>query len=242
MTNIFFSDRKLKLSSAVFLSALLLVVPFGAPAANAAGGAYIVDDTSLINPGSCQVEAWAGVGSSSSHRAAIAPGCTFSAFPHAEPSITFERERINRNSTSYVTPELKTRILPKEEYGLGFGATIGTRYDSSDSRSDRTNIKGLFSVDASDRTTFNANLGYERHHRRRDNDAIWGVGADIGVYENTDMIVEVFGSSSDHQKTGFQAGLRPSFMNGNVNLDVIAGRHVTEGSTSWLTVGTRVGF
>jgi hypothetical protein len=57
----------------------------------------------------------------------------------------------------------------------------------------------------------------------------------VQVAENWTAIAEAFGR--DRGRPGLQLGIRPTILDGRVDLDLILGRNLSERRANWVTLG-----
>ncbi|MFN4090457.1 MAG: hypothetical protein ACK4QW_15635 [Alphaproteobacteria bacterium] len=208
--------------------------------AAAAGGPYVVDDAEIADPGECQIDAWASFGRSGDRILVAAPSCTFQAIPWVEFGLAVERARGDGEWATVVAPGLKTSIVPVDRFGVGIGLSAAFAYDLTDSTVDGGEGTALFTVEPTEGVLLNLNLGYKRNQIDRRHYVVWGVGGVFEPVDNVGFIAEIFGRHTG--RAGYQAGIRPTLLDGQLDLDFVVGRNLTDRAATWITAGATLRF
>jgi len=212
----------------------------GASSARAAGGAYLVDDYEVLEPGQCQIETWATFARNRERSFVAAPSCTPAALPWLQVGVGFERSGMTGDWASASELTLKASIVPIERFGVGVGLAANLVYDHTERRKGGGSAIAIFTLEPIQRTRLHLNVGYERDHIAQRDFGLWGVGASIEPIDNLAFIAEASGRS-DGQRV-VQAGVRPTFFDGRVDVDFIVGRRFKVDPTTWFTVGAAIRF
>ncbi|MCY1538146.1 hypothetical protein D9M68_736710 [compost metagenome] len=212
--------------------------------ANAAGGAYQVDDAAINPAGECNVDAWhqRGHHKGRQYRSVLAPACTFSALPDVQLGAALARERDGESRYELLSPELKTLLLSRG--ALGLAVALAASADFVLDRSHAVEAAGLtlpLTYQPGESLRLNANLGWgyardegERNHRWRG-----GLGFEYTAADVLSLVAERFGEQRGSQ--GWQAGPR-LLLAPALDLDLVLGRQLDAGRDRWLVTGATLRF
>ncbi len=92
-------------------TALLAAVLAAAGQAQAAGGAHVIDDSEVGDPGSCHVDTWAALQEHHQKQISLAPACTPAALPWLELGANLGHDWRGSRHESRVGPALKLSLL-----------------------------------------------------------------------------------------------------------------------------------
>ncbi|MCF5369137.1 hypothetical protein GIW04_19615, partial [Pseudomonas sp. PA-4-8C] len=95
--------------------------------AQAAGGAYVVDDGAINAPGECNVDAWysAQRHAGSTHNSNVSPACTFSAMPAVQWGAALSRATDAGKGETQISPQAKVQVLSRQDLGLELAVAVG---------------------------------------------------------------------------------------------------------------------
>jgi hypothetical protein len=201
----------------------------------AAGGAYVVDDSEIGEAGSCKLEAWVQGARHDERNLVAAPACVFESLSFVELGMALTRARAGGEWSTSVSPKAKVTLLPIERHGIGLGVAVGAGYATEPSKVESLTAAAFLSVQPLEAARVNFNLGWERDRTVPRDFATWGIGTDVQVAENWTAIAEAFGR--DRGRPGLQLGIRPTILDGRVDLDLILGRNLSERRANWVTLG-----
>lgn len=217
----------------VFLFSILLAAP-----AVAAGGAYIVDDSEIGPASECKLETWAAFARDRERSFVAAPACVVSLI---ELGVAVERAHADDAWTTAVQPKAKATLLPVDRYGIGVGIAAGAGVTTRTQKADTLAAQIPVSLQPVPEMRVNLNLGWERDRTVPRDYVTWGLGTDVAIRDDLAAIAEVFGR--DHgARPGMQVGIRPTLLDGRLDLDVILGRSVTQSRSNRLTLGATLRF
>ncbi len=212
-----------------FCTCLLGVVGiFNLQTATAAGGHYAVDDATLVDAGSCELEVWYARTDSSVSALTVMPACN----PWGNLELAVGLSRVSPGSELWVELAAKTLMRDLEQGGFGWGLALATLHSDSLREFDGAVIYVPVSVAISDQLVLHTNLGWG-HEAKDDDAAVWGLGLDLGVISNINLIAETYGTHRGG--TEAQAGVRLAA--GEGHLDFSYGRVVSDSDDDWLTLG-----
>lgn len=137
-------------------------------------------------------------------------------------------------------PRIKATILPLDRYGVGVGFAIASAYNLRTDRAETISTVVPLTIEPIEDVRINLNLGWEHDKEAEKDLMIWGVGSDWQINDNLALIGEVFGKSEG--RAAFQVGLRPTLLDGKIDLHLLAGRNITEVEATWITLGLTLRF
>ena len=97
--------------------------------ARAAGGAFVVDDAAVDEPGACKVESSASFAGNRDFLGLVTPACVVPLFRPVELGVNIVRDATGRRMGHQPPPKAKMNILPAEtgKLGLAIVERIGVR-------------------------------------------------------------------------------------------------------------------
>ncbi|MDP1962798.1 MAG: hypothetical protein Q8K93_11430 [Reyranella sp.] len=237
----------MKSPSVVFLAFLLLslfpslflgLAP--GPAAWAAGGAQIVDDSEVVDPGTCQLETWVTgfdtVGGGGYANATNT--CTLSSLPRLEFGLQFQHYWYAGilGSDQLLGPALKVNLIP-EATGVGLGLAFSGGVNMATGEFELGQLIMPVSIPLNDKTRINLNAGWSYFRFAEIQNALF-YGAQIESkvgWEEVSLMLEVFGRQPGF--TGVQMGLRWRPNDGPLEFDLLAGSFLDTVNAKFFTVG-----
>lgn len=212
--------------------------------ANAAGGAYGVDDGAINAPGTCNVDAWysANRHDGSTHNETLSPACTFAAMPSVQWGAALSRATSAGKSETQVGPQLKAQVLSREDLGLEMAVSAGAHvaldrrhaFEGAD-----FNIPLTWQPLAPLRVNLNAGWSHAYNEGDQKHRLTWGTGLEYQVAPLMTVIAERYGQEGGDQ--AWQAG--PRFHLGElVDVDLVVGRSLVGERDQWLTTGATLRF
>jgi hypothetical protein len=231
-------------------AALILVLSALAQRAEAAGGAYAVEDADVEEPGECKVESWASFAGNRDRAGVVSFGCVFNLGRPVELNPQFERARSGGVWGTEFTFQAKTAILPTGVGKLGLAIQGGPSFDLQTGDSTGAFITIPATYEFSERFKINLNAGWTYERDDRWHWFTWGAGFEWKFWEEKPLtlIGEVFGQLGHHDPNQpsladprAQIGLRYTPVK-NVDFDVIYGRNINGENANWITVGLNLRF
>ncbi|MGC5699115.1 hypothetical protein J4P02_02805 [Pseudomonas sp. NFXW11] len=212
--------------------------------AQAAGGAYVVDDGAINAPGECNVDLWyqSQRHQGSTHGSVLAPACTFSQLPGVQLGAALQRQQADGHGETQLSPQIKLQLLNREDLGLQLALAGSAHWATHRQHSfDGGDLSLPLTFSASERLRLNLNAGWshayddgQQKHRET-----WGGGVEYDLVQSLTLIAERYGQRGGEQ--GWQAGPR-LHVGQHLDLDLILGQHLTEGRERWLTTGATLRF
>jgi hypothetical protein len=219
-----------------------------ATGAEAAGGAYVVDDAQITPLNTCQVESWAAVARNKDLVFASAPACTVDIVVPVELKAELQRIRVNGFWASTINLQAKTNILPVEVGKIGLAVSGSATFEPAANQVVATFLNVPLTYAATDQLRFNVNVGWLYSPTTTRSWATWGAGFEWEFVRRMTLLVEAFGQVGPSlpelpalTDPRMQAGLRLTPVD-SVDIDVIYGRNVTGVRTHWITVGLTARF
>jgi len=227
-------------------SALALVIVALPSRAEAAGGAFAVDDAQIAAPNSCQVESWTSFARNKDFVGVSTPACTVDFIRPVELSAQLQRLRLGNFWSSLVTLQAKTIFAPVETGKVGVGLVGGATFDLIHKHhiGSYAYVPATFAVLEDFR--INANAGWLHDGILDLHWLTWGAGFEWNFVKPLTLIAEIFGQTGHRPlqlpslaDPRMQAGLRFTPVD-TVDIDVIYGRNITGVPTHWITIGLNV--
>jgi hypothetical protein len=223
---------------------LLLLLPFLAllpdPVAWAAGGAQIVDDSEVVDPGTCQLETWVTgydtVGGGGYANATNT--CTLSSLPRLEFGLQFQHLWYADilGSDQLLGPSLKVNLIPQDT-GVGLGLAFNGGVNMATGLFELGTLIVPVSIPLNDKARINLNAGWSFIRVGQFQNALF-YGAQIESkigWEEVSLMLEVFGREPGF--TGAQMGLRWRPNDGPIEFDLLAGSFFDTVNAKFFTVG-----
>lgn len=221
------------------LSALALSLS-AMPASLANGGPYAVDDAGIATPGKFKLESWSSFANNGDRVWLASPGFTLEALPFVEFELTVESRRTDGEWATTFAPAAKIALRDIDEHGYGLALSVGSGHAGVIRNADTLYAVVPLSLPVHERLNLHFNAGVERDLTENETVGVWGMAAQVMAHERLELIGEVFGA--DHDRPGWQAGLRPLLFDGRVTLDIVYGRNLDGERADWLTVGLAFEF
>lgn len=183
----------------------LLLCSFAALQPVHAGSPLVVDDASIVDPGTCQLETWLAF---EPHRreAWFLPACNVG----GNLELTFGARDANQTGATGVawTAQAKTVFRPLQPDDWGIGVAVGTLQGRGGQAYTR-NWYGYVPVSRSfrnDAFVLHVNLGWQGGQRSDASGATWGIGSETLLTSGSWLLAEI--SSEQHGATEYQIGIR----------------------------------
>jgi hypothetical protein len=215
--------------------------------AQAAGGAFVVDDAEVGKSGECKVESWSSFATDADFIGVTSPSCVANLGRPVELGFSLARFRSNGEWGSELLLKGKTSILQAETGTLGLAFSGGVAFDLVTGDHSASIINVPATVKISEQFKINVNAGW-LHVRAEDlNWITYGAGFEWNLVKSLTLIGEVFGlagqnvepSSQTNPRT--QLGLRFTAVE-SIDIDLIYGHNIFGENASWITIGLNVRF
>jgi hypothetical protein len=235
-------DLKVRVSACA--AALLLI----AGHADAAGGAFIVDDAGVDDPFACKIESSASFASNSAFIGVTTPACVLPLFRPTEIGVNILRTRTQDGEWgTAILPKAKMNILPVEVGKFGLAIATGSAFDAVTGvyTGSFVNVPATYTYSDSFKVNLNAGWIYERPNDQHS--ISYGAGFEWIPFKPITLIAEVFGVVTREPEARtvveprFQAGVRFTPIE-TLDLDLIYGRNIAGENANWITVGLNVRF
>lgn len=218
--------KKLPLTSA------LLALAFTSSTAFANGGHFLVDDATITDPGTCQLETWTSRVSGESVWI-LQPACsTQGGWEFAVPLVYSWSD----SEVTEVGLEAKT-IVSEDVYGGALAFTVGLVMDTVDDEFAGGFVNIPYSRELNAYWTLHLNAGTEYDRIGKYWNALWGVATTYALTQHIDVITEVAGVGSDDPIFGF--GARYQFDRFDLDLGIARDTQVND---TIYTIGLNVAF
>lgn len=212
-------------------------------AAQAGGGAHVVDDDAVLDPGVCHAETWLtlfddpGAPLGGRGLATVAPACTLKSLPGLELALAAQYLRDGGGALT-LAPAAKLNLRPAAD-GWGLAVSAAATLDAGSGRVESVALIAPVTVPVTPRLTVHGNLGWIATPRGDDRHALfWGAQAEYALAPDLVLMGEVFGQ--DRGPAGGQAGLRWVTDRGRIDVDLLAGHRIDGARASSVTLGVTV--
>jgi hypothetical protein len=225
------------------MPALSLALSLMPAAAWAGGGAHVVDDDAVLDPGVCHSENWVtlfddpGAPLGGRGLATVAPACTLRGLPGVELALGAQYLR-DEGSAFTLTPAAKLNLRPAAD-GWGLAVSAAAAFDARSGRVETLALIAPVTVPVTTRLTVQGNLGWIAAPRGDDRLALfWGAQAEYAVAPGLVLMGEVFGQ--DRGAASGQGGLRWVTDRGRIDLDLLAGHRIDGARAASVTLGVTI--
>jgi hypothetical protein len=222
--------------------AAALLLASASTSAWAAGGPYVVDDSSIDAPGECKVEAWASRSDMSDHLTVVSPACAVGAslpLP-IELGLNAQRGRIGGAYETLLGPKAKIELLAPRPYGIGAGALVGAAYLTSRDHTDSVLFTVPFTTVPIESLRISFNLGWAWNRTAHRHAATGGIAAEWRVHERVTVTAETYGQN--YGRWAKQIGVRLIAIEDVLDLDLVYGRNIDFAPSNWVTFGPILRF
>jgi hypothetical protein len=236
----------------MLMAACLVLAPV---CAEAAGGAFAVDDAEVGAPGECKVESWASVAGNHDFIAATSPACVAKLGVPIEFAGQYQRSRDDSTWASSGTLRAKTNLIPLANHPFGVGLSSGSTWNLISGANSGSFINVPVTVQVREGLRVNVNGGWLYDATSKIHYATWGAGFEWNFVKPLTLIGEVYGQSGNLpgadpddpaapntiREPRTQLGLRLTPRE-NFDIDLIWGRNITGENAHWLTLGLNLRF
>ena len=224
-------DIFLRTSALALLLALLLP-----PVVAQAGRPMTADDATVLDPGTCQLEAWWQHLHDHSETW-LAPACSIARGWEAGLSLVRTREPGSPSSERLGGMYAKTVVRPLQTNGWGLGVVVAHLPLQAGSLAGDTSLNVPLTVSLlDDAVLVHANAGWTRHYTIHQGGATWALGAEMAVTPRAALTLESFGAQRGHSYA--QAGARYSVLPNRLDIDAAYGERLTaRGKQGYVSLG-----
>lgn len=235
--------RAAAVDARLFAGILLVLPALGLAAAPArASGPYVVDDAAITPPGEGQVETWVSL-TGRGHAFHFLPATTLKAIPFLEWTLGLDTGRFDGARSTGLTLQAKALFgaEPESAGDIGFAASGAVRFGLDGEGATDLTVNTITTVALTDALLLHGNLGFNRNRLDRVSELTWGARAEAAVIPDRLAVHgEVFGTSMS--RAGVQLGLRPTILDGAMDLELIYSRNLGDERQSWATLGLALRF
>jgi hypothetical protein len=235
---------------ALGIAALVLAT---AGRAQAAGGAFAVEDAEVGAPGSCKVESWVSFASNNDFLGVIQPACVANIGRPVELSAGYVRKNEGGDWGNSGILKAKTNLIPVDPHKIGVGLLGAIGYDLDTGQNTDILILVPVTFELNEQFKINVNGGWSWDRVPDIHRFAWGAGFEWNFVKPITLIAEVFGfagrlpaavegeppPSRSITEPRFQAGLRFT-PHEKIDFDFIYGRNILGEDANWFTVGLTV--
>ncbi|MGH6666023.1 MAG: hypothetical protein ACREB2_14165 [Pseudolabrys sp.] len=222
----------------------------------AAGGAFVVDDAEVGDPGKCTAQFWSSAATNHDFIAVVYPTCVVNLGKAVELGGLFQRSRASDVWGTSGTFTAKTNLIPVDKHAFGLGIEGGSSWDLISGASTGGYIFVPVTIPVNDAFKVNLNGGWLYDNVAKVNYATWGAGFEWAfVKDQWTLIGEVFGHAGSLPAVDpgdppppnsiveprSQLGLRFNPQK-NIDIDAIWGHNITGENAQWGTLGLNVHF
>jgi hypothetical protein len=211
--------------------------------ANAAEGAFEVDDADVASPGSCKVESWASFGGNGDFIGTTNPACGVNLYRDFEVGAEWVRARSNGEWTTGVAPKVKTNLIPTAIGSWGVALQAAVAYDFTARQTAAYAVTVPATLRLSNVVRINVNVGWLFERSVDQHYFTYGAGVDWrapdGVWTFTAEIFGLAGVTEERTavQPRFQAGIRYRPIK-PFSIDLVYGRNITGENANWITLAT----
>lgn len=160
--------------------------------AQAAGGAYAVDDAVIGSTGECQVESWIAVASDGDFVGVTQPACVVKLGAPVEFTTTVQGVRIEGEWATLTGLQGKFILLPTGSGNLAVGMVLNTLFDTTKG-ANATFVNVPVTIKVRDDFRLNLNSGWLHDSIDDTNHFTWGGGFEWDFQRQWTLIAEVHG-------------------------------------------------
>lgn len=215
--------------------------------ADAAGGAYAVDDAEIGKVGECQVESWISFASNHDLIATTTPACVVNLGIPVELDVVAQRMRADSVWTTTAGIAGKANLIPIATGKFGLAVSGGANWDTATGNNTSNYLMVPVTYEQNKKLRFNFNAGWQYDAINRIHYASWGAGFEWGFADKLTLIGEVYGLAGQSipgknvTSPRAQLGLRFNPTE-KIDLDLIYGRNIAGENANWITIGLNLRF
>jgi len=210
--------------------------------AHAAGGAYVVEDSDIEEPGECKIESWGSFAKNGDRAFVASPGCVVDIFRPIEVGAQLARTRAAGVWNTDFDLKAKTNILSSEKNPVGIGLIAEASFDLTGHQFTAMTLLVPVTIPMGEMFKINLNGGWQYDRTTAQSIGLYGAGFEWIMTKDpmkVTLIGEVFGQTVGDP--GAQAGLRFTPQE-KFDIDVILGHNLTGEKSTWITVGLNFRF
>lgn len=208
--------------------------------AQAAGGAFAVDDVEVGAVGSCKVESWVSFASNRDFVGVTSPACVVNLGRPVEIAAQFQRFSAGNVWGTSATLKAKTNLIPVEPTKIGLGLSGGVTFDILTGDATTVFVVVPVTFQVTEQVRVNVNGGWAWDPTAAQNVATVGAGFEWNFVKPLTLIGEVFAVAGPGQSNPrFQLGLRYMPVD-YLDFDLIYGRNIAGEDANWITLGLNV--
>ena len=225
--------------------------------ADAAGGAFVVDDAVIDDPGKCTGQFWTSAASNHDFIAVAYPTCVVNLGTPVELGALMQRARSADVWSSSGTFTAKTNFIKADKNPFGVGLAAGVTWDLISGANTGGYVYVPVTVPVNDKVKINVNGGWQYDNVAKISYATWGAGVEwiLDKDKKLTLLGEVFGqagalpavnpgdppSPNSIIEPRTQIGVRFA-PNEKFDIDLIWGHNITGENAQWVTLGLNVRF
>lgn len=199
-----------------------------------AGRPMVVDDATILDPGTCQLESWTQRPQGRNEYWAV-PACRVGAW-----ELSAGLGAILPDGGAHYRSRVlqaKTIFHPLQTNGWGVGLTIADQYRQGNGLAGDVSVLVPMTVSLlDDRVLVHANAGWLRQHASRSSGAQWAAGTEWAAAQRLTLTLETYGTARGHGYA--QAGLAVAAIPDRLSLDAGVGQRLGRGGLErYATVG-----
>lgn len=194
-----------------------------ASAALAAGGAHVVEDSDVLEPGLCQVDLWVTRFDPGAGYANATPACTLESLPRLQWGAQFQYYWFNEPQVpdQLLGPTFKVNLVP-EDKGVGVGVFFSSGVNLRTGDLEVATLLVPVTIPFNDHVRLNLNAGWQYLRLASIPDAFfWGAQVEAKVGSEVSIMAETFGRALG--AAGAQLGLRWRPNDGPIDFDFLVG-------------------
>ncbi|WP_191487552.1 hypothetical protein [Pseudomonas sp. FEN] len=212
--------------------------------AHAAGGSYVVDDGGVNAPGQCNVDTWykSGRHHAASGETVLSADCAPSGLPSVQLGADINRSRDDGEHRTMLSPHLKASIFTREDLGLEAAVLVQAHVATARRHAfDGADLALPLTYTPFEALRLTVSGGwYHAHNDGAPGEGLtWGSGVEYDILPSLTLVAERFGQQDGDQ--GWQAGPR-LHIGKHLDIDLVAGQHLSGDRDRWLTTGATVRF
>jgi len=202
-----------------------------------AGGAHVVDDSAVEDPGTCHVENWLSLSDGSNGLITVAPACTPKGLPSLELGgfVAHGWTRADSATLGGLGAKLNLRGAGK---GLGIALSGSLGYSVDRKRLETAGLTVPITIPAGPTLRFNIDTGWQWTRQDDRSDLFVGAQTEYQISPDLGLMAETF--TRTIHKAGGQIGLRWTPHQGKIDFDLIMGRYVDGVTPNAVTLGLTI--
>lgn len=211
---------------------------------SAAGGAYVVDDATIVNPKTCQLDT-VMLFRKASREWWLLPACNPSGNLEVTAGPVFTRDDGEGAKTDWLA-QVKRLGKKLKRNGYGYGMVVGTTWhqhpDADESRLSTLYVYVPVSFSfRDDQTLLHLNAGYLYNNDRARGAPYLGIAGEWRLADKLGAEAEFFGYPYSERRPLYQAGLAYQVIKDHLSLVATYGQELTKGGQGqWYSLGVNL--